>query len=173
MRHDAPSSRIRFCLRTKIFSPVQPTVHTHPVKTVIENESFRKRSPEWGFFKTQFWVPGNAHAPIKDGTVFSHYCVFEWTDKNDSKTHRVDADFVKTEKKNPRFQTKTDTCGLRMRSWWGQLCEKPKQDDWAIKKHRGFTLPQLPLDPPSDCPLNQVAPNSNGRYSYLCAVEKV
>ena len=39
------------------------------------------------------------------------------------------------------------------------------------KKNQGFTLPQLPLDPPSDCPLNPVAPNSDGRYSYLCAVE--
>lgn len=154
MRHGAPSSRIRFCLRTKIFSPVQPTVHTYPVKTVMENASFRKRSP------------------LKDGAVFSNYCVFEWKGKKDSKTQRVDADFVKAEKKNPRFQAKTDTCGPGLRRWWRQLCEKPKQDDSVIKKTLRFTLPQLPLDPPSDCPLNPVAPNSDGRYSYLCAVEK-
>lgn len=99
MRHGAPSSHIRFCLRTKIFSPVQPTVHTYPVKTVTENTSFRKRSP------------------LKDGAVFSNYCVFEWKGKKDSKTQRVDADFVKAEKKNPRFQAKTDTCGPGLRRW--------------------------------------------------------
>ena len=79
---------------------------------------------------------------------------------------------LKREKKNPRFQAKTDTCGPGLRRWWRQLCEKPKQDDSVIKKTPRFTLPQLPLDPPSDCPLNPVAPNSDGRYSYLCAVEK-
>ena len=31
----------------------------------------------------------NAHAPIKDGTVFRHQFVFAWTGKNDSKTQRV------------------------------------------------------------------------------------
>ena len=124
------------------------------MKTVTENTSFRKRSP------------------LKDGAVFSNYCVFEWKGKKDSKTQRVDADFVKAEKKNPRFQAKTDTCGPGLRRWLRQLCKKPKQDDSVIKKTPRFTLPQLPLDPPSDCPLNPVAPNSDGRYSYLCAVEK-
>ena len=41
-------------------------------------------------------IPVNAHAPIKDGTVSSHYCAFVWTGKNDPKTQRVDADFFKT-----------------------------------------------------------------------------
>ena len=35
----------------------------------------------------------NAHAHIKDGTVFSHCCIFVWTGKDDSKTKCVDADF--------------------------------------------------------------------------------
>ena len=35
----------------------------------------------------------NAHAPVKDGTVLSQYCLFEWTAKNDTKTLRADADF--------------------------------------------------------------------------------
>ena len=50
-------------------------------------------------------IPVNAHAPIKDGTVFSHDRVFVCTGKNDSKTQRVDADFFEKEKKNLRFQT--------------------------------------------------------------------
>ena len=43
----------------------------------------------------------NAHAPFKDDTgVFSHYCVFVWVSKNDSKPQRVDADVLeKGEKK--------------------------------------------------------------------------
>ena len=34
-----------------IFSTVWPTVHTYLVKTVTENTSFQKRSPEWRFLK--------------------------------------------------------------------------------------------------------------------------
>lgn len=64
-------------------SEARCTVRTYPVKTVTENAPFRKRSPERGFLKTPFWVPVNAHAPIKDGAVFSNYCVFEWTGKKD------------------------------------------------------------------------------------------
>ena len=37
----------------------------------------------------------NAHAPFKDGTLFSNHCVFVWTSKNDSKPQRVDADVLK------------------------------------------------------------------------------
>ena len=36
----------------------------------------------------------NAHAPFKDGTLFSNYCVFVWTSKNDLKPQRVDADVL-------------------------------------------------------------------------------
>ena len=48
-------------------------------------------------------IPVNAHAPIKDGTVFSHDRVFVCTGKNDSKTQRVDVDF---------FAVFKQTCGL-------------------------------------------------------------
>ena len=51
----------------------------------------------------------NAHAHIKDGTVFSHDRVFVCTGKNDSKTQRVDADFFEEEKKISVFK---QTCGL-------------------------------------------------------------
>ena len=44
----------------------------------------------------------NAHAHIKDGTVFSHDRVFVCTGKNDSKTQLVDVDFLKR-RKNLRF----------------------------------------------------------------------
>ena len=36
---------------------------------------------------------------------------YVWTGKNDAKTPRVYANFLKTEKKKLRFQTKMDTCG--------------------------------------------------------------
>ena len=50
----------------------------------------------------------NAHAHIKDGTVFSHDRVFVCTGKNDS-TQRVDVDFFEKEKKISVFQ---QTCGF-------------------------------------------------------------
>ena len=36
---------------------------------------------------------------------------YVWTGKNDAKTPRVYANFLKTEKKKLRFQTNMDTCG--------------------------------------------------------------
>ena len=49
----APLTRIRFCMKAEISSPVSPTsVHTYPVKTAFnENASFQKFSPEWRFFE--------------------------------------------------------------------------------------------------------------------------
>ena len=46
-----------------------------------------------GFLKTF------AHAPIKDGIVFSHHFVFVWTDKTCSKRICVDADVPFSNKK--------------------------------------------------------------------------
>ena len=44
---------------------------------------------------------------------------------------------LKRRKKIPVFkQKRIHMTGLR--HWWRQLCEKPKQDDWAIKKHCGL-----------------------------------
>ena len=37
----APSTRIRFCLKTDFFPPVCPTVNTYPLKTVTENAFFK------------------------------------------------------------------------------------------------------------------------------------
>ena len=49
----------------------------------------------------------NAHAPFKDDTVFSQYCIFVWTSKNESKPQRVDADVLeKGEKKISVFRQK-------------------------------------------------------------------
>ena len=42
------------------------------------------------------WIPVNAHAPIKDSTVYS--CML--TDKTNSKKQRVDVDFWKNGGKN-------------------------------------------------------------------------
>ena len=41
-----------FVWKRRYFSLVWPTVHTYLVKTVTENASFQKRSPEWRFLKT-------------------------------------------------------------------------------------------------------------------------
>ena len=45
----APSTRIRFIGKQRIFSPAWRTVYTYPVKTVTEDAFFQKRAP--GFFK--------------------------------------------------------------------------------------------------------------------------
>ena len=58
------------------------------------------------------WIPVNAHAPIKDGTVYS--CML--TDKTNSKTQRVDVDFWKNGGKNLQVQTKPNTCGRGLRA---------------------------------------------------------
>ena len=107
------------------FSSVWPTVHTYPVKTVTRKASFQKRSTVWrclnvllysfGRIKRRLsktitswsWIPVNAHAPIKDGTVYS--CMLVWPGKTNSKTQRVDADFLENEEKNLQVQTKPDT----------------------------------------------------------------
>ena len=46
------------------------------------------------------WIPVNAHVPIKDGTVYS--CML--TDKTNSKTQRVDADFLENGEKISKFK---------------------------------------------------------------------
>ena len=46
------------------------------------------------------WIPVNAHAPIKDGTGYS--CML--TDKTNSKTQRVDADFLENGQKISKFK---------------------------------------------------------------------
>ena len=90
---------------------IWPVVHTNPMKTVIGNVSFQKRSPEWRFWNAVFLhsssrmktkvygndttraqIPENVHAPIKDSTVFN-----EWV-----RSFRVDG---------PK-SFKTATCGL-------------------------------------------------------------
>ena len=48
------------------------------------------------------WIPVNAHAPIKDATVYSWMLV--WTDKTNSKTQRVDADFLENGEKISKFK---------------------------------------------------------------------
>ena len=52
---------------------------------------------------SQCWIPVNAHTPKKDGTIFSHFCVFMCTGKNISKkgTCRREFIFLKKKKKSP------------------------------------------------------------------------
>ena len=81
------------------FSSLALTAYTYPVNTANENVSFQNRSQEWRFLETPFCcarlpaavreisprsrkrsflktitsrsqIPRNAHAPVKDGTVF-------------------------------------------------------------------------------------------------------
>ena len=91
---------------------VWPIVHPCQVKTVSENACFQIALQSRNFRKRRLldscrckWrkneyvtvldpvypaheMRRNAHAPIKEGTAFSHYCIFVWTGKNDSKTQR-------------------------------------------------------------------------------------
>ena len=46
------------------------------------------------------WIPVNAHTPVKDGTVYS--CML--TDKTNSKTQSVDADFLENGQKISKFK---------------------------------------------------------------------
>ena len=107
------------------FSSVWPTVHTYPVKTGYQKRIISKTLSSVEMFdrlavlswedKTKVfendtsrsWIPVNAHAPIKDGTVYSWMLV--WTDKTNSKTQRVDADFLENGEKDLQVQTKPDT----------------------------------------------------------------
>ena len=57
-------------------------------------------------------IPVNAHAPIKDGTIFSHDRVFVCTGKNDSKTQRVDVDFFEKKKKSPFSNKHVDSASM-------------------------------------------------------------
>ena len=124
------TARIRLCLKMKIFFPlVWPIVHPCQVKTVSENASFQIALQSRNFRKRRLldscrWrkneyvevldprsypaheMRRNAHAPIKEGTTFSHYCIVVCRGKNDSKTQRE----KKSGEKNLHFQTKTDTC---------------------------------------------------------------
>jgi len=43
-----------FVWKRNFFFADWPLVHSYPVKTVNENATFRKRSPEWKFLKTPF-----------------------------------------------------------------------------------------------------------------------
>ena len=57
--HKKIKKKIGFCPSAPIrrqkrlfYSPVWPTINTYLVKTVTQNASFQKRSPEWRFLKT-------------------------------------------------------------------------------------------------------------------------
>ena len=52
------------------------------------------------------WVPVNAHAPFKGGTIFSHHYVFVWAGKNHSKMQRVEADLFENRGKISPFSDK-------------------------------------------------------------------
>ena len=93
----APSTRIRFCLKTEIFSFGLSYAHTCLVKTVTEYASFRKRSLEWRFLKT---LPSRRrrtktgvfeYDDVKNYFVFHRFNVLVWTSENDSNALRVDA----------------------------------------------------------------------------------
>ena len=52
----APSTCIRFRLKTQLFFYGLAFRPQYPVKTVTENATFQKHSPEWTFLKTPFFV---------------------------------------------------------------------------------------------------------------------
>ena len=42
---------MRFHLKTQLFLYEYASVHSYPMKTIDENGTFRKRSPDWNFFE--------------------------------------------------------------------------------------------------------------------------
>ena len=106
----------------EIFFPlVWPIVHPCPVKTVSGNASFQITLQSRNFRKRRLldscrWrkneyvevldprsypaheMRRNAHAPIKEGTAFSHYCIFVWTGKKRFKNAKWEE---KRRKKSP------------------------------------------------------------------------
>ena len=103
------------------FPLVWPIVHPCTVKTVsgnasfqitLQSRNFRKRRllDSCGCRKNEYVavldprsypaheMRRNAHAPIKEGTAFSNYCIFACTGKHDSKTQREEKS---GEKKSP------------------------------------------------------------------------
>lgn len=107
----------------------QCTVRTYPFR--IRS----KRSPKTHLFE-------NAR---RSGDFWKRHFGYQWMRMLPSKmvpssvtiAFSTGRDFVKTKKKIPVFkQKRIHMTGLRR--WWRQLCEKPKQDDWAIKKHCGL-----------------------------------
>ena len=84
-------------------SPYAYAVNAYPGETVTENTQF---------FKS---VLQRLRHGVGSSSVTS-VCVFVWKGKNDSKTQRVDSDFLENKVKNLRFRTKTDTCGWKCRN---------------------------------------------------------
>ena len=113
----APSTRIRFCLKTEIFSFGLSYAHTCLVKTVTEYASFRKRSLEWRFLKTlpsRLRVDGQKR--VLSNTMMSKIISFSivltfWCGR--AKTIRMLYVWTRIISKTDflRFQKYPDTCG--------------------------------------------------------------
>ena len=118
----APSTHIEVFLKTEFFfSPFKPCVHTSTAFSCIRNAAFRKRFPEWSFFKKSVlivivWTDENegfglrwrhtsySACPVRDAIVFpSSASVFEWRGGNDSNTLRVDTNFFFENRDKSRF----------------------------------------------------------------------
>ena len=65
---------IVFIWKRNFFFTDTASVHTYPMKTINENGTFRKRSPEWNFLKTLFWrVRVDRRKRSFSKTLRSHY----------------------------------------------------------------------------------------------------
>ena len=51
------------------------------------------------------------NAQLRELSFSNRFIVYLWTDENDAKTLRVDANLFENGEKKLRFQTNTDTCG--------------------------------------------------------------
>ena len=64
----------------------------------------------------------NERALRQELSYFLRFCVYVWTEENDSNTLHVDANFFKSGEKYLRFQKYPDTCGQG--NWeTSQVCE--------------------------------------------------
>ena len=127
-QHEAPSTHIRFCLKTGFFFWFWLTVHMYQVKMAIEDASFQKCSQSRGFELsvllhscgcTKMEVFGNDYVTVLDTSkcacfhkrwvpVFSQV-VFSLLDGQKRTL------FIGNREKHCRFQTKTDMCGREMK----------------------------------------------------------
>ena len=135
----APSTRIRFCLKTEIFF----SGLAHKKCSFLKSLSL---SFTCGWTKTQVFeyddiirhLPKHYACSVRDAIVFPLFSVFAWTAENDSNTLRVDAYFFfENGGENLRFQKYPDTFGRGLKlPTCRRLAEKTTSGHRTRRFHR-------------------------------------
>ena len=125
----APSTCISFYLETNnFFSGLEYHPHAYPMKTITENASFQKRSPEWRFLNWRrllvyLWTDDNVSFQIQSYDTSSWLLAWRMLNKGcycisivlafscDSGRKRFEYAACGCGQKNLLFQKYPDTCG--------------------------------------------------------------